>query len=255
MRLGITLHPEHDTLTLPLQYNHIVQGFIYHQIEATLANWLHEEGYRTGERQFKLFTFSRIIPTGQTRYKIHNSDISFDGPVSFVLAAVNSKMLSSLAEHLLKASSVCLGRNKATVRGVEVLRGPDFTHKSNLRVKTLSPITTYSTLLHPSGGKKTYYYSPFEKDWHEQLRDNLVRKATALGWEADAAQALENASFKPLRVTQKDQKIITYKDTVIKGWMGVYELSGLPKAYLELLYDAGLGAKNSQGFGMVEVVR
>ena len=255
MRIGITLHPEHDTLTLPLQYNHIVQGFIYHQIEATLASWLHEEGYRTGERQFKLFTFSRITPTGQTRYRIHNGDISFDGPVSFVLAAVNSQLLSSLAEHLLKASSVCLGRNKVTARGVEVLRSPDFTHHSNFRVKTLSPITTYSTLLHPSGSKKTYYYSPFERNWHEQLRDNLVRKAAALGWQDDAAQKLEHASFKPLRVSQKDQKIITYKGTVIKGWMGTYELSGVPEAYLELLYDAGLGAKNSQGFGMVEVIK
>lgn len=45
-----------------------------------------------------------------------------------------------------------------------------------------------------------------------------------------------------------------FKGTVIKGWTGLYELS-LPEPLFQIAYDTGLGSKNSQGFGMVEVVR
>ena len=49
-------------------------------------------------------------------------------------------------------------------------------------------------------------------------------------------------------------KIIRFKGTVIKGWMGTFEVR-LPEPYFTLAYEAGLGAKNSQGFGMIQVVR
>lgn len=44
-----------------------------------------------------------------------------------------------------------------------------------------------------------------------------------------------------------------YRETVIKGWTGIYELD-LPEPFFYLAYDAGLGSKNSQGFGMLKVV-
>ena len=44
-----------------------------------------------------------------------------------------------------------------------------------------------------------------------------------------------------------------YRETVIKGWMGRFVLKGNRKL-LKLGYECGIGSKNSQGFGMVEVV-
>jgi CRISPR-associated endoribonuclease Cas6 len=61
------------------------------------------------------------------------------------------------------------------------------------------------------------------------------------------------AYIKPLRVNKRNEVIAIFKGTVIKGWTGIYELQ-LPEPYFSLAYDAGLGSKNSQGFGMVEVV-
>ena len=37
------------------------------------------------------------------------------------------------------------------------------------------------------------------------------------------------------------------------NWKGIYELSGKSE-YLNFLYDVGIGAKNSQGFGMFDVM-
>jgi CRISPR-associated endoribonuclease Cas6 len=47
--------------------------------------------------------------------------------------------------------------------------------------------------------------------------------------------------------------VLNFKGTVIKGWTGLYEVK-LPEPYFRLAYDAGLGAKNAQGFGCVGVV-
>ena len=52
---------------------------------------------------------------------------------------------------------------------------------------------------------------------------------------------------------KKDKKIIIYKGTVIKAWMGSYVLESEPQI-LELSYYTGLGSKNSQGFGMWDLL-
>lgn len=252
MRISVHLMSD-GPVVLPIHYGATLQGFIYHHLETALADWLHGEAYAYAKRTYKMFTFSRLRAIDGGRYTVGKGQITFFGPFGFTLSSVNGDILRSLAERLLKAPAVRLGHNPCRVHGIEVLKKPEFDASKPIRVRALSPITVYQTLIHPNG-KKTYYYSPFEREWHALLRDNLARKAKALGWEDNAAVALAGATFKPKRVGQQDQKVITYKGTVIKGWLGLYEISGVPEAYFELLYDAGLGAKNSQGFGMVEVV-
>lgn len=117
----------------------------------------------------------------------------------------------------------------------------------------LSPLTCYSTLKKGDGSRKTYYYSPFEEEFSVLIKENLRKKYKVVFGNTNGF----DFSIKPRRVLPQDQKIIIYnrnrtnKGTVIKAWMGFYELSGSKKA-LELAYDVGLGAKNSQGFGCWE---
>lgn len=50
------------------------------------------------------------------------------------------------------------------------------------------------------------------------------------------------------------KKMVTrYKNSYITAWYGTYCLKGERK-YLDFLYQTGLGAKNSQGFGMFELL-
>ena len=44
-----------------------------------------------------------------------------------------------------------------------------------------------------------------------------------------------------------------YQGNYITAWYGKYLISGKRK-YLDFLYQAGLGSKNSQGFGMFEII-
>jgi CRISPR-associated endoribonuclease Cas6 len=249
MRLRISLVAEEAPLLVPIQYNHLLQGLIYNNLDKALSEWLHEEGYSYGTRRFKLFTFSRLFG----KREVENGRIRFSGPAHFYLSAVDAEVLGSLAEHLLKKPSVRLGSAECRVAEVGVEPEPEVDPANPVRVKVLSPITAYSTLSTPDGRKKTYYYSPQEREWGEALISNLKRKAKALGWAADVDEDLKEAWVRPYKVRMADQKILNFKGTVIKGWTGLYEVK-LPEPYFRLGYDAGFGAKNAQGFGMVDVI-
>jgi len=223
---------------------------IYANLDRALSEWLHEKGHAYGQRRFKLFTFSRLFGKREMR----NGRVRFDGPAHFYLSAVDSEVLGSFAEHLLTKPAVRLGSAECRVAEVGVEPEPRIDPAKPVLVKAISPITAYSTLQAPNGRKKTYYYAPQEKEWSEALVANIARKAKALEWAADVDEDLRGAYVKPYKVKMADQKILDFKGTVIKGWTGLYE-GKLPEPYFRLAYDAGFGAKNAQGFGMVEVVR
>jgi CRISPR-associated endoribonuclease Cas6 len=98
-------------LQVPIQYNHLLQGLIYTNLDRALSEWLHEKGHTYGKRCFKLFTFSRLFGKREAK----NGRVRFDGPIHFYLGAVDSEVLGSLAEHLLTKPAVRLGSAKCRV--------------------------------------------------------------------------------------------------------------------------------------------
>ncbi len=249
MRLRVSLETEGGVLRAPVQYNHLLQGLIYANLDRALSEWLHEKGHAYGQRRFKLFTFSRLFGDRAAS----NGRVEFRGPVHFYLGSVDSEVLGSFAEHLLTKPDVRLGSVSCRVAEVGVEPEPKVGRASPMLVRTLSPITAYSTLQTPDGKKKTYYYAPQEREWGESLVSNIARKAKALEWSTDVDRDLQGAYVKPRKVGKTDQQILSFKGFWIKGWTGLYEVN-LPEPYFRLAYDAGLGAKNAQGCGMVEVV-
>jgi Uncharacterized protein predicted to be involved in DNA repair (RAMP superfamily) len=51
---------------------------------------------------------------------------------------------------------------------------------------------------------------------------------------------------------QKNFHPMSFKGTWVKGWTGLYRFRA-PREYFEMALDAGLGERNSGGFGCVEV--
>ena len=250
MRIKLRIEPANEIISLPVQYNHIVQSMIYSNLDCLFANWLHNQGYDYKKRIFKLFTFSKLF-CSKREFDPKNRRITFYGPFYLKIASVNSKLLESLASHLIKSQYVKLNGNICFITSIEVEAPVEY--RAPALIKAISPIVTYSTLIDVSGKKKTYYFSPFEQEFQEKILDNLKRKWIALHKTKDAP-SLEGAYIKPKKVTNRNQVIAIFKEqTVIKGWTGVYELN-LPEPYFYLAYDSGLGSKNSQGFGMFEVI-
>lgn len=250
MRLVLKLEPESGRITLPVHYNHLVQGMIYQSLDEALAQWFHEQGFAYHKRRFKLFTFSRLL-SRKPRYDHERRTLTFTGPIYLKIAAMDTEFLESLAIHLVRHREVHLNGHLCYFTAIEVEMPPE--PRRPIRVRTLSPISVYRTLYDAEGKPATYFYHPQDPEFSQLLLDNLKRKAAA--WFKERVKdlpPLDDAAIRTLRVGR--MAVTEFKGTWIKGWDGVFELD-LPGPYFTLAYNAGLGAKNSEGFGMVEVLR
>jgi len=61
----------------------------------------------------------------------------------------------------------------------------------------------------------------------------------------------EDVEIEPISKTKLS--VVKYKDFVIKGYSGKFIMKG-PVPLLQMGIGTGLGSKNSQGFGCVEVI-
>jgi len=235
-----------EEFKVPVSYNYGVQSLIYKYIDRQLSDFLHDKGYIFGKRRFKLFTFSRI--QGHARFLRNEKVFAFADSFNIIVASPIGTFIESLAENFIKSAEARLFKQTVHVESINVCAQPHF--DSEVVVTMLSPVTMYSTFSTPDGRKKTYYYNPFEKEFSQLLEENLKKKYEIL-YKTKANGA--DFSIEPIGISKNHEKIIDYKGTVIKGWMGRYRLKGSPEL-LALGYNAGLGGKNSQGFGCFEII-
>jgi len=231
----------HQPLTLPINYNHILQSIIYRSLSqsADVSDFMHNVGYVLGERQYKMFQFSQL----SGRYVVHQKQITFIEDISFEVRSPEIRIIRLLYETF---SSQGIWFEDTHCKNVE-LELRDYTiEQCGLRIKMKTPITVYST---DSESGNIYYYEPDEELFYEKINDNFCRKYLAYY----GVSPFTPISLRPVTVTIKDKFVTRYKQSYITGWYGRYQLSGERK-YLDFLYQVGLGGKNSQGFGMFELI-
>ncbi|MEW6574136.1 MAG: CRISPR-associated endoribonuclease Cas6 [Bacillota bacterium] len=247
MRLTVTLNNQGD-IVLPLHHNHLLQAAIYHQIEQpALRSYLHEQGFMFGQRKFKLFTFSRLFG-GRLRVDKTNQRMIFSPPLYLAVCSPIPLLTQEIGNGFLRQGRLRLGDCSLSVEKV-VASDENIKHNSIL-VRMLSPVVMYSTL-EKEDARYTYYYSPFEPRFCELILANLAKKHLLIfGKPADET----GFEILPTAVKEKDFKVLKYKGTVIKGWMGTYQLQGDPQL-LGVALGAGLGGKNAQGFGCCELLK
>ena len=243
MRLAITFASKNEVI-LPIHYNELLQGLIYHLLDKALAEKLHNEGFVYRKRKFKLFTFSRIFG----KLKKEGDKFKISSPFKLFISSPYTEMLQSFTSNLIKKPEISLDQNKIWIESIEILAIPEI--KKEIFIRMLSPLTIYSTLYSPDGKKKTYYYNPSEKEFPMLIKENIIKKYKAFYGKMPSS---EEFFIEPIKLDNRNEKIVIYKGFVIKGWMGKFKLRGEPEL-LKLAYDAGLGAKNSQGFGMFEII-
>jgi len=228
---------------LPRHHNYLVQAFIYRNLSRHIARFVHDRGYRYEKRRFRLFTFSRIYG----KFIQQEDMIVYPAKCSLWIASPITEILESFAASLARKGKFKLGSNFCSVDSIEVPFSEKYGEEIIIRV--LSPITVYSTLLTRDNKKKTYYYSPFEPDFSRLIKENLFKKYALLNHGETEEKLI--FSIEPKKVSKRNLHIIFYKKTVIKAWSGIYILRG-SASLIRIAFDCGLGAKNSQGFGMIE---
>ncbi len=233
-----------DRIVLPIQYNHIIQAMIYSILDDELAHFLHEKGFQTEKRTFKMFTFSRL----KGRYILNKNDglIIFDGPIKLTISSHYEEFTDSIGNGFLRRQRVRLGNNNLEVKELAVEK--EIVNSEEIKVYTLSPIVVYSTLFREDGRKFTYYFNPKENDFSQIISNNLKNKYRAFYSKEPPKEEVE---IKPIGHTKLS--VVNYKGFIIKGYSGKFLLKGNP-LLLQLGVNTGLGSKNSQGFGCVKLL-
>jgi CRISPR-associated endoribonuclease Cas6 len=239
MRILIILRASDDVM-LPVSYNYLVQASIYNNISHRLSKFLHDKGFVYGKRRFKFFTFSRLMG----EYRVERGMIHFNGDVGLYVSSPIKRFINDLAHSVLRRGHLRFGVHDFEVVGITVPNQPNIGNE--VVVRMLSPVTVYSTLFTPDGRKKTYYYSPFEIEFQQLINANIKKKYHVF-FHKDLKSSFK---IEPVKVRET---IVTYKNFLIKGWMGMFKLQGSKRA-IQLAYDTGIGSKNSQGFGMFEII-
>ena len=230
-----------EPLSLPVNYNHILQAIIYRalNIMPEYAAFFHDNGFEREQRQYKMFQFSQL--TG--KYRIENRRITFHSEVSFEVRSPEPLLIRLLAEDMWKNGVVFGEKHYSDVR----IGLSDFTvEETGLLIRMKSPMTVYST---DGDSGKTYYFSPDQMAFYEMVQDNFFRKYQAYYGIAPESQIW----MEPCGEKTPKKLVTRYKEGYVTAWYGTYRLAGERK-YLDFLYQAGIGAKNSQGFGMFEIL-
>jgi CRISPR-associated endoribonuclease Cas6 len=88
-----------------------------------------------------------------------------------------------------------------------------------------------------------------EREFSELIRKNLIHKYEAY---YNKLPLRDDFSISPINKKGLKERVVIYKDYVIKGWDGEFLLEG-SEELMNIAYNAGIGSKNSQGFGCVEI--
>ena len=252
-RLQLHINKQRHGDTLPFNYQYECSAVIYKimaRSDAAFAAWLHDNGFQSDRKQFKLFTYSRLhIP--QYQVKGNNMKILSD-TIEWYISFLPEISTQQFIQGIFSEQTFELGNKfnkiQCTVNSVEVVPPPHFT--DTMRFNTLSPACV--VLKHSD--KSEEYIAPDRPEAARLILQNLLDKYRALnGTEYPA----ENIHFTLKTLTIPKPVLITIKagtpeESRIRGFMGQLEISA-PEPLMKIMYDGGIGSKNSMGFGCVEV--
>ena len=146
-----------DKIFLPMSYNYIIQGVLYKFInEDSFADFMHNKGYTYNKRSYKLFSFSNVLekPLLVDREKKH---FVFPKDISIYFSSIDNEFFKYVFNSIINTEDfIYVSQNRTSISKVELIK-QKISEKEV--IKTMSPITTYSTFVTFENSKKTYYYN------------------------------------------------------------------------------------------------
>ena len=145
MRFKLSLHIDKSVFgdKLPLNYTYELSSVVYKifsKSDKEFAVWLHENGFSSGNKKFKLFTFSRLhVPLFRIEGEfMHILSDTVEWQISFLPERSTLEFISGVFQN----QTFELGTRQANVRfnvyEISVMPPPIFTE--TMEFETLSPI-------------------------------------------------------------------------------------------------------------------
>lgn len=257
MRFKITLNIEKHIFgnSLPFNYQYEQSAVIYKILSMAnkeYSEWLHNNGFISDSKQFRLFTYSRLnIPLyeiDKTRGCILIKSNTVDWYVSFLPEESTEKFVQGVFMN----QTIQLGnyKNKIQlhVQNIEVLPSPVF--ETEMMFETLSPICIG---LRGENGK-TDYLSPNDSRTKEAILFGLISKYHA--FYGKPFEGSHDFNFEVLNIPKST--LVTFKagkpeESKVRGYMCRFRMKA-DNILMKMMYESGIGMKGSQGWGMVKVI-
>lgn len=241
------LHLQLDAknVRLPLSHRYALQGMLYHALETDpyYARQIHDRGFSNGSRNYKLFTFGRLSGP----YYHRNKEIIFKNIVNFEIRSVDPNLIYALGKALRPGNTVHLFENTLQILNSRI---EDFRPNTEYaEISMQSPITVFKT---DRNGRRNFF-SPTDMQFYTSVVSNALNK-----WNSYFHAPVPDAGFSfepampPDEIFNRHRIVSDFKRSRNIAYGGCYCLRGDGRL-INFLYDAGLGAKNSQGLGMFKI--
>ena len=234
--------------SVKLAYSYSLMSFIYRLIEIgnpILSDQIHN--YQRHHRRdydapppFKFFTFGRL----NGRAIINRGQIRFIKQATFEVRSPDKAIIDAIIAGLVKRQHFTFMDNAVDVIGFSCQK-TDLQHVRRLVARTLSPITVYRT----EATGKTIYFHPQQPEFIELIVRNMTLKYRSF-YGFSPKPALD-VHLVPDGIIKKT--VTTFKRVLVTAYDCELELTGA-SYLLQFAYDTGLGAKNSNGFGMFKII-
>jgi CRISPR-associated endoribonuclease Cas6 len=256
MRLKLILKQSRPNQLIPINYQYAISSFIYNTIETSdskYSKWLHENGYQSGSKKFKLFTFSMLnIPKRNVEFnKLRILSDSMELTVSMISNKTVEHFIIGMFENKKMNIYDMESEAEFQIKTVEMIPEPEFTEKAIL--KTISPIVLTKRTIY-NGKESSYYMSPEDEDYGSYFFNNIKEKYKSFTGEDNSDLMLKNFKL----VGDCRRKLIRIKEnksevTDVRGYIFKFSLEG-DRELIRFSYESGFGKQCSMGFGCVQVV-
>jgi len=256
MRFKITLTLDKRAYgdRIPLNYQYECSAVIYRILsksDEAYSGWLHDNGFRVDGKQFKLFTFSRLHVS---KWKIQGAFLQIlSDTVEWEISFLPERSTQEFIQGLFKEQSFDLGNRDAkvkfTVQNVELISSPAFSE--TMQFECQSPMCL--AYKRDDGGYD--YIDPEHLSAKELIKINLLNKFNAFTGEPFLPISFP-FEFKVL--SKPKSALITIKantpeESKIRGFLCRFQLT-CPAELMKIMFECGIGGKNSLGFGMVKAL-
>lgn len=240
---------------LPFNYQYEQMGVIYKILSLsseTYSNWLHNNGFELNGKQFKLFTYSSLIIPSLQLDKEHGCLQIDSDTVEWHISFLPEKSTQQFIQGVFMEQTFQLGnRHHAVqfkVQSIEVL--PALNCEEEAEFKTLSPMC----ISRREENGKTTYLSPADPYAKGAILNSLLNRYTA--YYGKPYRGTLDYDFNVLN--EPKSKLITIKadtpqQTRVKGFLCEFRMKA-PKELMNIMYESGVAAKGSSGFGMVKKI-
>jgi len=245
MRIKINFSGNSEFISIPIDYSHYLQSFIYSNLPESISKFIHNEGFMTDNKKFRLFTFSNIF---SNYYKVEGKYIKYKNNAYFYFSCPIKDIVEIFANSIFSKTDKKLRifNTDININSIDVIRTPQIVNEPII-IKTLSPITIKKTI-YDNDKKKEKNILPDDKDFINLILSNLSSKHKVLTNKDLSVNDIE------LKVLKYKKTLKKYKNNIIDSIKGLL-LMKTDQEIFNTMYHCGLGSRNSQGFGMIEVER